>query len=554
LTTAHEVQQTPGATGDQTMTQSTQADPMQTRDDVAPPAARFNFAQHLLEVNAQRADKEAFIDDLGALSYGALSDRVRRLATGLRSLGIRREERVLLLMQDCNDWPVGFLGAMHAGLVPVAVNTLLTADDYAYMLEHSRAQAVLVSGALLPTLTAAMTRSDHEVVKVVVSRPVAPLHPAEVEFEAFVQSHAPAARPVATAADDPGFWLYSSGSTGRPKGTVHSHANPYWTAELYGKRVLQLRESDVCFSAAKLFFAYGLGNALTFPMSVGATTVLMPERPTPEATFKRWLGEAGAPKPTVFYGAPTGFAGMLAHPALPERSAVALRLVSSAGEALPAELGVRFKRHFGVDIVDGIGSTEMLHIFLSNRPERVRYGSTGWPVPGYEVELRGEDGAPVPDGEPGDLYIQGPSAAMMYWANRSKTRETFQGSWTKSGDKYVRNDDGSYTYSGRSDDMLKVSGIYVSPFEVEATLVQHPAVLEAAVIGKEDAEGLVKTKAFVVLKAGAAADEAELKAFVKDRLAPYKYPRFIEFVADLPKTATGKIQRFKLRELESGRR
>ena len=536
------------------MTQSTQADPTKTQDDVAPPAARFNFAQHLLEVNAQRALKAAFIDDLGALTYGALSDRVRRLATGLRSLGIRREERVLMLMQDCNDWPVGFLGAMYAGLVPVAVNTLLTADDYAYMLEHSRAQAVLVSGALLPTLTAAMTRSDHEVVKVVVSRPVAPLHPAEVEFETFVQSHAPAARPVATAADDPGFWLYSSGSTGRPKGTVHSHANPYWTAELYGKRVLQLRESDVCFSAAKLFFAYGLGNALTFPMSVGATTVLMPERPTPEATFKRWLGEAGAPKPTVFYGAPTGFAGMLAHPALPARSAVALRLVSSAGEALPAELGVRFKRHVGVDIVDGIGSTEMLHIFLSNRPERVRYGSTGWPVPGYEVELRGEDGAPVPDGEPGDLYIQGPSAAMMYWANRSKTRETFQGSWTKSGDKYVRNEDGSYTYSGRSDDMLKVSGIYVSPFEVEATLVQHPAVLEAAVIGKEDTEGLVKTKAFVVLKAGAAADEAELKAFVKDRLAPYKYPRFIEFVADLPKTATGKIQRFKLRELESGRR
>jgi benzoate-CoA ligase len=524
-----------------------------TDDEAAPPPGRFNFAQHLLQANAQRDGKAAFIDDLGTLSYGALAERVRRLAAGLRSLGIRREERVLLLMQDCNDWPVSFLGAMYGGLVPVAVNTLLTADDYAYMLENSRAQAVLVSGALLPTLTAAMTRSDHEVVKVIVSRPMAPLHPAEVEFETFLQAHAPAAKPVATAADDPGFWLYSSGSTGRPKGTVHSHANPYWTAELYGKRVLQLREDDVCFSAAKLFFAYGMGNALSFPMSVGATTLLMPDRPTPEATFARWLGQAGAPKPTVFFGAPTGFAGMLAHPGLPARSAVALRLVSSAGEALPAELGERFKRHFGVDIVDGIGSTEMLHIFLSNRPERVRYGTTGWPVPGYEVELRGEDGAAVPDGEPGDLYIHGPSAAMMYWANRVKTRETFQGRWTKSGDKYVRNDDGSYTYSGRSDDMLKVSGIYVSPFEVEATLVQHPAVLEAAVIGKEDDEGLVKTKAFVVLKPGAMADEAELKAFVKERLAPYKYPRFIEFVADLPKTATGKIQRFKLRELESGR-
>jgi benzoate-CoA ligase len=277
----------------------------------------------------------------------------------------------------------------------------------------------------------------------------------------------------------------------------------------------------------------------------------MAERPTPDATFKRWTGAVGGVKPTVFYGAPTGFAGMLAHPRLPARAEVAMRLVSSAGEALPAELGERFQRHFGVDIVDGIGSTEMLHIFLSNRPERVRYGTTGWPVPGYDIELRGDDGQPVPDGESGDLYIHGPSSAMMYWGNRSKTRETFQGGWTKSGDKYVRNADGSYTYGGRSDDMLKVSGIYVSPFEVEATLVQHPAVLEAAVIGVVDAEGLTKTKAFVVLKDGALATEADLKAFVKDRLAPYKYPRHIEFVADLPKTATGKIQRFKLREQEA---
>ena len=520
---------------------------------VAPPPARFNFAQHLLELNAGHPGKSAFVDDLGTLSYADLASRVRRLAAGLRSLGLKREERVLLLMQDTTDWPVSFLGAMYAGLVPVAVNTLLTADDYAYMLENSRAQAVLVSGALLPAVTAAMTKSEHEVQKVIVSRPVAPLHPAEVDLEAFIAAHEPALRPAATGADDPGFWLYSSGSTGRPKGTVHSHANPYWTAELYGKGVLQLTESDVCFSAAKLFFAYGLGNGLSFPMSVGATTILMPERPTPEATFKRWLGGVGGVKPTVFFGAPTGFAGMLAHPALPSREAVSLRLVSSAGEALPAELGERFKRHFGVDIVDGIGSTEMLHIFLSNRPDRVRYGTTGWPVPGYGIELRGEDGGAVPDGEPGDLYIHGPSAAMMYWGNRAKTRETFQGGWTKSGDKYVRNADGSYTYAGRSDDMLKVSGIYVSPFEVEATLVQHPAVLEAAVIGKEDADGLTKTKAFVVRKDGASVEEAELKAFVKDRLAPYKYPRFIEFVPDLPKTATGKIQRFKLRDLEARR-
>jgi len=534
---------------------------------VPAPAASFNFAQHLLNVNAQRPTKLAFVDDLGSLTYGQLAERIQRTAAGLLALGLRREERVLLLMQDGTDWPVSFLGAMYAGLVPVAVNTLLTADDYAYMLEHSRAQAALVSGALLPALTSAMVKSDHEVKKIIVSRPTgplkvapdesSPLHPAEVEFEAFLAAQQPLAKPAATSPDDPGFWLYSSGSTGRPKGTVHSHGNPYWTAELYGKGVLALTENDVCFSAAKLFFAYGLGNGLSFPMSVGATTILMGERPTPDATFKRWLGKLGGTgadggpsglKPTVFYGAPTGFAGMLAHPALPAKTDVALRLVSSAGEALPAELGERFKAHFGVDIVDGIGSTEMLHIFLSNTPTQVRYGTTGWPVPGYEVQLRGDDGGPVPDGEPGDLYIHGPSAAMMYWANREKTRDTFQGGWTKSGDKYIRNADGTYTYGGRSDDMLKVSGIYVSPFEVEATLVQHPAVLEAAVIGVNDADGLTKTKAYVVLKTGAAATEAELKAFVKDKLAPYKYPRQIEFVTDLPKTATGKIQRFKLRE------
>jgi benzoate-CoA ligase len=524
---------------------------MTTPPAVPLPGEAFNFAQHLLVCNAQRSTKAAFIDDQGSLSYGSLEDRVRRLAAGLRAMGIKREERVLLLMQDCNDWPVSFLGAIYAGIVPVAVNTLLTADDYAYMLEHCRAQAVLVSGALLPAITAAMTRSDHEVHTVIVSQPVAPLRPSEIGFEIFVQAHTPWAKPAATGPDDPCFWLYSSGSTGRPKGTVHSHANPYWTIELYGKGVLGLRESDVCFSAAKLFFAYGLGNALTFPMGVGATTLLMAERPTPDATFKRWLGGVGDAKPTVFYGAPTGFAGMLASPGLPAKTDVALRLVSSAGEALPADIGERFQRHFGVDIVDGIGSTEMLHIFLSNQPGKVRYGTTGWPVPGYAIELRNEDGSATPDGEPGDLYIHGPSSAMMYWGNRSKTRETFQGGWTKSGDKYVRNTDGTYTYSGRSDDMLKVSGIYVSPFEVEATLVQHPAVLEAAVIGVPDAEGLTKTKAFVVLKPGARTSDAELKAFVKDKLAPYKYPRHIEFVNDLPKTATGKIQRFKLRDQEA---
>ncbi|MFZ1387072.1 MAG: benzoate-CoA ligase family protein [Thiolinea sp.] len=516
-------------------------------ENVAAPEGRFNFAQHLLECNQQRAAKTAYIDDQGSLTYGELADHIQRMASALLNAGVRREERVLLLVHDCNDWPVGFLGAMYAGIVPVAVNTLLTANDYHYMLSNSRATAAIVSEALRPTLEAALAKGDHDIKTVFVSRASADLPAGMLHLEQAIQAAEPLAKPATTSADDPGFWLYSSGSTGNPKGTVHTQANPYWTAELYGKRVLGITEDDICFSAAKLFFAYGLGNALTFPLSVGATVVLMPDRPTPDAVFKRWVDH----KPTIFFGAPTGFAGMLAASNLPSKDQVALRLASSAGEALPTDIGERFTQHFGVEIIDGIGSTEMLHIFLSNQPGKVRYGTTGWPVPGYEIELRGEDGLPVPDGETGDLYIQGPSAALMYWNNRPKTRETFQGAWTKSGDKYVRNTDGTYTYSGRSDDMLKVSGIYVSPFEVEATLVQHPAVLEAAVIGKQDADGLTKTKAFVVLKEGLEVSADELKAFVKDKLAPYKYPRFIEFVKELPKTATGKIQRFKLRQQET---
>jgi benzoate-CoA ligase len=523
---------------------------------VSPPPERFNFAQHLISLNEARGNKAAFIDDQGKLSYAALAQRIQAFAGVLTEAGVRREERVLLLMHDCNDWPIAFLGAMYAGIIPVAVNTLLTADDYAYMLQHSRAEAAIVSATLLPTLEAALdiakAESGQRLRAIFVSKANgAALPTGAVSIDDAIARAKSLTRAANTSAHDLGFWLYSSGSTGRPKGTVHTHANPYWTSELYGRNTLQVRESDVCFSAAKLFFAYGLGNGLTFPMSVGATTILMAERPTPDAVFKRWRGEIGATKPTIFFGAPTGYAGMLASAGLPTKQQVALRLASSAGEALPAEIGERFTQHFGVEIVDGIGSTEMLHIFLSNLPGNVRYGTTGWPVPGYEIELRGEGGASVPDGEPGDLYIRGESAALCYWGNREKSRETFQGAWTKSGDKYVKNADGTYTYSGRSDDMLKVSGIYVSPFEVESTLMQHAAVLEAAVIGVADADGLTKTKAYVVLKAGQAATDAELKAFVKEKLAAYKYPRSIEFVNELPKTATGKIQRFKLRERET---
>jgi len=515
-----------------------------------PPGERFNFARHLLERNAARARSPAYTDDHETITYGELEERVRRMSAALTALGVRREERVLLLMHDNNDWPVAFLGAMHAGVVPVAVNTLLSGDDYAYILRHCRAQGALVSQALLPVLDKAMRAASHELRFVMVSHPEGKPAGGMLTLRETIAASAPAAAAADTGPDDVGFWLYSSGSTGRPKGTVHTHANPYWTAELYGRGVLAMTERDLCFSAAKLFFAYGLGNALTFPLSVGASVLLMAERPTPDAVFRRWTRK----KPTMFFGAPTGYAGMLASPALPRREEVALRLCSSAGEALPKEIGERFDAHFGCEVIDGIGSTEMLHIFISNRPGRVAYGTTGQPVPGYEVELRGEDGKAVAPGEIGDLYIRGPSAALMYWGDRVRSAETFQGAWARSGDKYLTDSAGNYVYAGRSDDMLKVSGQYVSPFEVEATLVRHPAVLEAAVIGTPDENGLTRSKAFVVLKPGRSPSpelEAELKSFVKGELAPHKYPRLLEFIEELPKTATGKIQRFRLREREA---
>ncbi|SDV49728.1 benzoate-CoA ligase family protein [Chitinasiproducens palmae] len=509
------------------------------------PPPRYNFAEAVFALNAERGDKVAYIDDAGTTSYAALEDAARRFAGSLRTLGIHPEERILLVMLDTVALPIVFLGALYAGVVPVVANTLLTPADYAYMLEHSRARAVIASGVLLPTVAQALADAPHEGAMLIVSQPADPDLPCERVLERMITEAAPAPRALATYDDDIAFWLYSSGSTGRPKGTVHTHANLHWTAELYAKPILGIRPDDVVFSAAKLFFAYGLGNALTFPLSVGATTVLMAERPTADAVYHRLRQH----RPTIFCGVPTLYASMLAHPDVPARETVAMRVCTSAGEALPRELGERFRDHFGCDILDGLGSTEMLHIFVSNVPGDVEYGTTGRPVPGYEVELRGEDGQPVPDGEIGDLYIKGPSAALMYWTNREKSRATFLGDWMRSGDKYRRLPNGCFVYAGRSDDMLKVSGQYVSPVEVEMVLCQHEAVLEAGVAGVER-DGLLKTRAFVVLKHGAA-DPAladELRAFVKARLAPHKYPREIVFVEALPKTATGKIQRYKLRE------
>lgn len=508
---------------------------------------RFNFAQHLLALNEARGNKLAFRDDRCELTYAELAHRVRCFAAGLLAHGLQPEQRVLLVMLDTVDLPVAFLGALYAGVVPVPVNTLLTADNYSYMLTHSDAKMIVVSDALRNTVDQAVSACDHPL-KIVVSGALA--DDRDIAFSNLL-AQPPMSQPADTHADQFAFWLYSSGSTGQPKGTVHSHANLYWTAELYGKPVLGLSEHDVVFSAAKLFFAYGLGNALTFPLSVGATVVLMAERPTPHAVFERLIKQ----QPTVFYGVPTLYVAMLASDALPNRDQLKLRLCVSAGEALPREVGERFSAQVGCDILDGLGSTEMLHIFLSNRSGAVRYGTSGTPVPGYEMAIRDEHGQSVATGDIGDLYIKGPSAALLYWNSRDKSTATFQGEWVKSGDKYTVDADGFYSYAGRSDDMLKVSGQYVSPIEVESALMAHDQVLECAVVGQTDVDGLTKTVAYVVLHEPDAANDAlanTLKAFVKNRLAPFKYPREIHFIRELPKTATGKIQRFKLREQDVG--
>jgi benzoate-CoA ligase len=516
---------------------------------VSPPAVTiprdYNAAYDLIERNlaAGRAARVAYIDDAGEYSFGELAQRIDRFGSGLLSMGLEMEHRILLALTDTIDFPTAFLGAIKAGIVPIAANTLLTPKDYEYMLSDSRAKALVVSEPLLSQFAPLLGKLPF-LKHVIVSGRNAQGHTA---FGDVLAKGKPELSPAATTSDDACFWLYSSGSTGMPKGTVHVHSSMALTAELYAKAVLGMKESDVVFSAAKLFFAYGLGNALSFTLAAGATAILMAERPTPASVFKR-LTER---KPTLFFGVPTLYAAMLASPDFPKKGSLALRQCVSAGEALPEQISKTWKEKTGVEILDGIGSTEMLHIFLSNRPNDVRYGTTGKAVPGYELRLVDEQGAAVKPGELGELQISGPTGAAYYWNNRDKSRNTFAGSWTRSGDKYVQDEDGYYVYGGRSDDMLKVSGIWVSPAEVEAALISHEAVLEAAVVGSEDENKLVKPKAYVVLKQGNSASEAlksGLQQHVKDKLAPYKYPRWIEFLGELPKTATGKIQRFKLRD------
>jgi benzoate-CoA ligase len=504
----------------------------------------YNFAADILKRNldAGRAGKPAYIDARGSFTYGALADRVDRFSAALRALGIRREERILIALLDTVDWPTAFLGAVKAGIIAVPVNTLLTEDDYAFMLADSRAKALVVSEALYPKFEKVI-RGAPDLAHVIVSGDNAHGHK---RFEDVIASAKPDGYTAPTTRDDMCFWLYTSGSTGKPKGAVHVHASLPLTANLYGTPIAGLQESDVVYSVAKLFFAYGLGNAMTFPMSVGATTVLNAERPTPE-------GVAALLKKhpvTVFFAVPTFYGAFLASPAAPQKSEIRIRRAISAGEALPADIAKRFFDRYGVEISDGLGTTEMLHIYLTNRPGATKYGTTGRPVPGYEIKLVGDDGAPVKRGEMGELYVRGPTSAIMYWNNRDKSRTTFLGEWTRSGDKYLEDDDGYYVCAGRQDDMLKVSGMYVSPFEVEAALLTHPDVLEAAVVAWPDEQKLIKPKAFVVLKAPEKASETlarTLQDHVKSTLAPYKYPRWIDFRRDLPKTATGKIQRFKLR-------
>jgi benzoate-CoA ligase family protein len=483
------------------------------------------------------------------VSYAELAARVNQLGRALRDrLGVRTEERVALLLLDGPHFFYSFFGAIKAGAVAVPVNTLWTPADYAYVLADSRARVVIVSAELVPRLAAVGAEQWAAVEHVViVGTPSATLEcPARVwSWTDLMSSIAIDLDAAATTRDDAAFWLYSSGSTGRPKGCVHLQHDMVVCAELFGKGVLGARESDRFFSVPKLFFAYGLGNAGYFPLAVGGTSIVWPGAPTAANVY----AVIERHRPTLFFSVPTGYGMLLAQDGAFDLSSV--RLASSAGEALPEALYERFKQRFGVDVLDGIGSTEALHTFISNRPGAIRPGSSGRVVTGYDAKLIDESGVPVRQGEIGNLWIAGDSVCAAYWNQHEKTKDTIHGPWLRTGDKYTQDADGYYWYAGRSDDMLKVGGLWVSPIEVEHALVQHAAVLECAVVAREDHDTLVKPAAFVVVRSGHEATPAlatDLLSHVRSTLADYKRPRWIEFVAELPKTATGKIQRHKLRD------
>jgi 4-hydroxybenzoate-CoA ligase len=492
-----------------------------------------------------RGNKNAFVEaweDGRELTYGALADNSGRLASALLSAGLRKEDRAAMFVLDEIEFPVIFWGALKAGIQPIALNTLLATDVYSAILKDSEARIAFISHALLDAVLPAALAAQHLKTLVVIGGEA----PAgTVSFEDFV-SGSEAIDPVETTGDQIAFWLYSSGSTWAPKGVRHVHDALRVTCETYGNQVLGIEEGDTIFSVAKLFFAYGLGNGMSFPLAAGATAYLYNGRPTPD-TVSSILETY---RPTIYCGVPTLYAAMIqkweVEGAFPDAP---LRVCISAGEALPTEIGRKWKDIWGVDIMDGVGSTEMLHIFLSNKPGDVEYGTSGTAVPGYEVRLVDDDGADVGTGEIGELLVRGNSAAADYWNQLDKTRATFQGEWTRTGDKYEQTEAGRFIYCGRTDDLFKVSGIWVSPFEVEQALVAYPAILEAAVVAHRDEDDLEKPKAFVVLKTGKTeSDLDELHEFIKDKIGKWKYPRWVEVLDDLPKTATGKIQRFKLRE------
>ena len=502
---------------------------------------KFNAADYFVDRNIRegRADKIAVICQDRKKTYGEIQEGMNQVGNGLKSLGIQMENRVALLLLDSEVYPQAFFGAIKIGAVPICLNTLMRPKDYAYFLNDSRARVLMVDHALLENIDA--VRSELQFLeKVIVVN--GPGREGDIEFASWQAAQSDSLECAPTTPDDSCFWLYSSGSTGMPKGTVHLQHDMVFIAETYGQQVLKVKEDDICFSAAKLFFAYGLGNGLVFPFSIGATCLYYPDRPTPDGMYSTFKQHS----PTIFYGVPTLFGAMLTQ----EGELGTVRICVSAGEALPPEVLKRWENRFGVTILDGIGSTEILHIFISNNYNEVKAGSTGRLVPGYEARIVDENQIEVPVGEVGTLWIRGDSTAPYYWNKHEKTKRTMIGDWINTDDRFFLDEEGYFFYAGRSDDMLKVGGIWVSPIEVEACIMEHPSVLECAVVGAPDKEDLIKPKAYVVLQDSIPATEdlaGEIKAYVKKTLAHYKYPRWVEFVDVLPKTATGKIKRFELR-------
>ena len=465
---------------------------------------------------------------------------VDRTGNALRALGLEPEQRVALVLPDSPEFVSCFLGAIKIGCVPVTLSTLLTARDYAYLLRDCRARALVITDGLLPRV--APVRNELGELRHLI---VAGEAPSQALSLAAITAAAPdRCDAESTGPDDMCFWQYSSGTTGAPKAVVHLQRSAIAPAELHGRHVVAMRQEDRVFSVAKLFFSYGLNNSLIIPFRHGATSVLFEGRPEPGAVF----AEVARERPSVFYGVPSAYAAMLATDGEYDLSSV--RVFVSAGEALPRPIFERWKARFGAEILDGIGSTEIGYIAISNFAGRARAGTSGEVIPGYEAKVVDATESPVGPDEVGDLMVRGPSTALCYWRRRDATKHTFRGAWVFTGDRYSVDADGYYAYQGRSDDLLKVGGIWVSPLEVESAILEHAAVRECAVVGRADADGLVKPIAYVVLRNGEPSEGLawELQAFVKDRLAPYKYPRWIEFVAELPKTSTGKVQRFKLRE------